>query len=116
MEWMETMRSLAEDPLVRLAVGEGVRGVARRVRRGRGSAAAHSEAGPATTAGADGMETAVTMVADGITGEQFAAELLQGVGSEYMRAATRLLGPTVTATGCGASPTTGNLRRWPGGR
>ncbi|MGZ0202606.1 hypothetical protein ACNFR7_20785 [Streptomyces sp. RM1] len=28
MEWMDTARALAEDPLVRLAVGEGVRGIA----------------------------------------------------------------------------------------
>ncbi|WP_018569499.1 hypothetical protein [Streptomyces sp. PsTaAH-124] len=93
MEWMDTVRELAEDPLVRLTVGELVRGIARRVRRGRGSAAAHSEAGPATTApDAEGTETAVTTVADDRTGELLAEDLLQGVGNEGMRAATRLLG------------------------
>ncbi|SEE59936.1 hypothetical protein SAMN04490357_7720 [Streptomyces misionensis] len=34
----------------------------------------------------------MTTVADGRTGEQLAEELLQGVGNEGMRAATRLLG------------------------
>ncbi|MGW0999199.1 hypothetical protein ACWD5V_39230 [Streptomyces sp. NPDC002523] len=93
MEWIDTARELADDPLVRWAVGEGVRGIVRRVQRGRGSAAAHSEAGPATTApDAEGTEIAVTTVADDRTGEQLAESLLQGVGNEWMRAATRLLG------------------------
>ncbi len=93
MEWMDAVQALAEDPLVRWVVSEGVRGIARRVRRGRASAAAHSEAGPATTApDTDGTEKAVTMVADGTTGKQLAEELLQGVGNEYMLAATRFLG------------------------
>ncbi|MCX4481818.1 hypothetical protein OOK44_36185 [Streptomyces cellulosae] len=93
MEWMDAVRTLAEDPLVRLVVREGVRGIARRVQRGRGSAGAHSEAGPAATApGAEGTEMAVTTVADDRTGEQLAEDLLQGVGNEGMRAATRLLG------------------------
>ncbi|MEU2717778.1 hypothetical protein [Streptomyces sp. NPDC007205] len=92
MEWIDAVRALAEDPLVRLVAGEVVRGSARRVRRGRGSAAAHSEAGPATTArDAEGTEIAVTTVADDRTGEQLAEGLLQGVGNEWMRAATRLL-------------------------
>ncbi|MFI7020150.1 hypothetical protein [Streptomyces sp. NPDC050164] len=94
MDWMDTARELADDPLVRWVVGEGVRGIARRVRRGRDSAAAHSEAGPATTA-PDAEETEIpvtTMVEDGRTGGQLAEELLQGVGNEGMRAATRLLG------------------------
>lgn len=93
MEWMDAVRELTEDPLVRLAVGEGVRGIARRVQRGRRVAAAHSEAGPATPArDAEGTEIAVTTVADDRTGEQLAEGLLQGVGNEQMRAATRLLG------------------------
>ncbi|WP_331761888.1 hypothetical protein [Streptomyces sp. NBC_01546] len=93
MEWMDVVRALAEDPLARLVVREGVRGIARRVLRGRLAEAAHSEAGPVTTAsGAEGTETVVTMVADGRTGEQLAEGLLQGVGNEWMRAATRLLG------------------------
>ncbi|MGW1252267.1 hypothetical protein [Streptomyces sp. NPDC002535] len=93
MEWMDTVRELAEDPLVRTAAGEGFRTIVRRVRRGRGSAAAHSGAGPAITAsGAEGTETAVTTVANGRAGEQLAESLLQGVGNEWMRAATRLLG------------------------
>ncbi|MGW3200064.1 hypothetical protein ACWDBD_36970 [Streptomyces sp. NPDC001118] len=93
MEWMHTVRELAEDPLVRLVVEESVRGIARRVRRGRGSAATHSEAGPTTTVlGTEGTEISVTTVADDRTGEQLAEELLQSVGNEGMRAATRLLG------------------------
>ncbi|OLO25489.1 hypothetical protein PZ61_0238060 [Streptomyces sp. MNU77] len=93
MEWWETVRVLAEEPLVRLVVGEGFRGIVRRVRRGRGSAAAHSETVPAIPAGgAEGTETAVTTVANGRTGEQLAESLLQGLGNEWMRAATRLLG------------------------
>lgn len=93
MEWMDTVRELAEDPLVRTAVGEGFRAILRRVRRGRGSAAAHSEAVPAIPAGAtEGMETPMANATDTTTGEQLAEELLQGVGNEGMRAATRLLG------------------------
>ncbi|MFJ7069709.1 hypothetical protein [Streptomyces sp. NPDC101115] len=94
MEWMDTARALAEDPWVRLAVVEGVRGIARRVERGRESAAEHSEAaGPATTVpGAGGTEKRVTTMVDGRTGEQLAEELLQDVGNEYMLAATRFLG------------------------
>lgn len=93
MEWMDAVRALAEEPWVRLAVSELVRGIARRVRRGRALAAAHSETGPATTApDAEGTEIAVTTVADDRTGEQLAESLLQGVGNEWMRAATRLLG------------------------
>lgn len=79
---------------MRLVAGALVRGIARRVRRGRGSVAAHSEAGPATTEpDAEGTETPVTTtVADDRTGEQLAESLLEGVGDEGMRAATRLLG------------------------
>jgi hypothetical protein len=94
MDWMDTARELTDDPLVRWVVGEGVWGIARRVRRGRDSAVTHSEAGPATTA-LDAEETEIpvtTMVEDGRTGGQLAEELLQGVGNEGMRAATRLLG------------------------
>ncbi|MFD8992267.1 hypothetical protein ACFVZ4_30000 [Streptomyces goshikiensis] len=93
MEWMDTVRELAEDPLVRMALGEGFRAIVRRVRRGRGSGAAQSEAGPATTAGAtERTETPMRAVVDGTTGEQLAEDLLRGVGNEGMRAATRLLG------------------------
>jgi hypothetical protein len=93
MEWMDTVRELAEDPLVRTAVGEGFRAIVRRVRRGRGSAAAHSEAVPANPAGAtEGTETPMTNAMETARGEQLAGELLQGVGNEGMRAATRLLG------------------------
>ncbi|MFD5328926.1 hypothetical protein [Streptomyces sp. NPDC127092] len=101
MEWMDTARALAEDPWVRLAVVEGVRGIARRVERGREAAAEHSEAaaehseaaGPATTVpGAGGTEKRVTTMVDGRTGEQLAEELLRDVGNEYMLAATRFLG------------------------
>ncbi|MFJ4745401.1 hypothetical protein [Streptomyces sp. NPDC088775] len=96
MEWMDTARELAEDPLVRAAAGEVVRGLralVRRVRRGRGPAAAHSEAVPAIPAGAaEGTETPMTNTVDTTTGEQLAEDLLQGVGNEYMQAATRFLG------------------------
>ncbi|MGW4186244.1 hypothetical protein ACWEK2_29245 [Streptomyces albidoflavus] len=93
MDWMDAVQALAEEPWVRLAAGVLVRGIARRVRRGRGSVAAHSEAGPATTEpDAEGTETPVTTVADDRTGEQLAESLLEGVGAEGMRAATRLLG------------------------
>ncbi|MET8824128.1 hypothetical protein, partial [Streptomyces rochei] len=82
MEWMDAVRTLAEDPLVRLVVGEGVRGIARRVQRGRGSAGAHSEAGPATTAsGAEGTEIAVTTVADDRTGVAGLGEVLAEGGA-----------------------------------
>ncbi|MFD6169885.1 hypothetical protein [Streptomyces coeruleorubidus] len=61
MEWMDAVRALAEDPLVGLAVGKGVWGIARRVQRGRDSVAACSEAGPATTVrNVEGTEIAVT--------------------------------------------------------
>ncbi|MFD3700712.1 hypothetical protein ACFWUZ_32050 [Streptomyces sp. NPDC058646] len=93
MEWMDTVRELAGDPLVRLLVGEGVRGIARRVRRGPKATAAHSEAGPANAAGAtERTETPMMAVTDGTTGKQLAEDLLRGVGNEGMRAATRLLG------------------------
>ena len=92
MEWIHTLAELVEDPLARLVVGEGVRGIARRVRRGRPAAAEHSEAGPVTTPYAEETEMPVTTVADDQTGEQLAEELLRGVGNERMRAATRLLG------------------------
>ncbi|MEU7354462.1 hypothetical protein ABZ663_29470 [Streptomyces albidoflavus] len=92
MEWMDAVQALVEEPWVRLA-GVLVRGIARRVWRGRGSVAAHSEAGPATTEpDGEGSETAVTTVADDRTGEQLAESLMEGVGNEGMRAATRLLG------------------------
>ncbi|WP_318199180.1 hypothetical protein [Streptomyces sp. SCL15-4] len=93
MEWMDAVRALAKDPLVRLAVREGVREIARRARRGRGSAAVHSEARPATAVpSAGGTEKLVTTTVDGRTGEQLAEDLLRGVGNEYMLAATRFLG------------------------
>ncbi|WP_071330921.1 hypothetical protein [Streptomyces sampsonii] len=93
MEWMDAVQALVEEPWVRLTADVLVRGIARRVRRGRGSVAAHSEAGPATTKpDTEGTETAVTTVADDRTGEQLAESLLEGVGNEGMRAATRLLG------------------------
>jgi hypothetical protein len=93
MDWIDTVRELAEDPLVRLVVGKGVRGIVRRVRQGSRSAATHSEAGPATTGtAAERAETTVTTVVDGMTGVQLAEDLLQDVGHEGMRAAARLLG------------------------
>ncbi|MYR41275.1 hypothetical protein [Streptomyces sp. SID5910] len=92
MEWMETVRALAAEPLVRLVVGEGFRGIVRRVRRGHRAAAAHSEAGPATASTAERTETPVMVTGDSTTGAELAADLLQGVGNENMRAATRLLG------------------------
>ncbi|MEU9274882.1 hypothetical protein [Streptomyces sp. NPDC048341] len=51
-----------------------------------------------------------TTVTDGRTGEQLAEELLQGVGNEQMRAATRLLGAHRNGTGCGVSRPTGSWR------
>ncbi|MEU3220162.1 hypothetical protein [Streptomyces sp. NPDC006971] len=95
MEWMETVRALAEEPLVRLVVGEGFRGIVRRVRRvrrGHRGAAAHSEAGPATAPTAERTEIPEMVTGDSTTGAELAADLLQGVGNENMRAATRLLG------------------------
>ncbi|AVI00058.1 hypothetical protein C5L38_33815 (plasmid) [Streptomyces sp. WAC00288] len=93
MEWMDTLRELAETPGVQWAAEALVRGIARRVRRGGRSAAAHSEAGPATAAGdTEGTETVMTTVTGGKTGEELAEDLLRGVGNEWMRAATRLLG------------------------
>ncbi|WP_331721792.1 hypothetical protein OG596_38595 (plasmid) [Streptomyces sp. NBC_01102] len=92
MEWMETVRALAEEPLVRLVVGEGFRGIVRRVRRGHRGAAAHSEAGPATVSTDERTEIPVMVTGDSTTGAELAAGLLQGVGNENMRAATRLLG------------------------
>ena len=92
MEWMDTVRELAEDPLVRTAAEEVVRAIVRRVRRGRGSAAAHSEAGPAIPTGtAEGTETPMTSTKV-MTGAQLAEDLLADVGNEHMRAATRFLG------------------------
>jgi len=92
MDWVDTARELADDPLVRWVVGEGVRGIARRVQRWRPGAAAHSEAGPAPALIPQGTETPVTVTSESTTGEQLAESLLQGVGNEQMRAATRLLG------------------------
>ncbi|RNG27763.1 hypothetical protein [Streptomyces botrytidirepellens] len=91
MEWIQALVEQMENPLVRLVAGESVRGIVRRVRRGRRAASAHSEAGPITALHAEGMEAPVT-IADDRTGEQLAEELLRGVGNERMRAATRLLG------------------------
>ncbi|MDX3025386.1 hypothetical protein [Streptomyces acidiscabies] len=92
MDWMDTARELADDPLVRWVVGEGVRGIARRVRRRRPGAAAHSETGPAPAPNFQGAETPVTVTSESTTGKELAESLLQGVGNEQMRAATRLLG------------------------
>ncbi|WP_310726208.1 hypothetical protein [Streptomyces sp. N2A] len=91
-DWVSVVHELAGDPLVQLATKVGVRAVVRRVRRGGPGAAAHSEAGPAL-ASTKGTENPVTMVTeDSTTGGQLAESLLQGVGNEGMRAATRLLG------------------------
>uniref|UniRef100_UPI003F49A938 hypothetical protein n=1 Tax=Streptomyces sp. CA-136453 TaxID=3240050 RepID=UPI003F49A938 len=92
MDWMDTMRELAEDPLVRTAGERVLRGVVRRVWRSGRPAAAHSEAIPALPAGtAEGTETPMIDAMDG-KGEQLAEELLQDVGNECMQAATRFLG------------------------
>ncbi|MGW8730548.1 hypothetical protein ACWGNF_31480 [Streptomyces sp. NPDC055808] len=92
MEWLETVRALAEEPLVRLVAGEGFREVVRRVRRGRRAAAAHSETAPAAAAGRiEGTEKPM-VATDDATGGQLAEDLLKGIGNEAMRAATRLLG------------------------
>ncbi|GGZ84149.1 hypothetical protein [Streptomyces rubiginosohelvolus] len=93
MEWMETVRALAEDPLMRLVAGEGFREVARRVRHGHRTAAAHSENTPVAPAGrTEGTEKSMAAATDDATGEQLAEDLLKGIGNEGMRAATRLLG------------------------
>ncbi|MFE4658180.1 hypothetical protein ACFRFJ_16035 [Streptomyces hydrogenans] len=93
MEWMDTVRELAEDPLVRMAAGEVFRAIVRRVRRGSSSAAAHSEAVPATPAGTtDGTETPMTNTVGTMAGRQLAEDLLVDVGNETMQAATRFLG------------------------
>ncbi|MCS0606007.1 hypothetical protein NX794_33085 [Streptomyces sp. LP11] len=95
MEWIDTVRELAEDPLVRTGAGVLVRGLGvlvRRVRRGRGSAAAHSEVVPAIPAEAtEEMGTPMTS-ATKTSGEQLAEDLLANVGNEAMQAATRFLG------------------------
>ncbi|MFI8265575.1 hypothetical protein [Streptomyces sp. NPDC085665] len=46
MEWMDVVQALMEDPLARLVVREGGRGIVRRAQRGPRTAAAHSEAEP----------------------------------------------------------------------
>ncbi|MFH9871625.1 hypothetical protein ACH4NT_36810 [Streptomyces lydicus] len=91
MDWVSAAHELAGDPLVQWLTKEGVRVMVRRVRRGGPGVAAHSEAGLAL-ASTEGTENPVTVSEDSTTGGQLAESLLQGVGNEGMRAATRLLG------------------------
>ncbi|PJM98484.1 hypothetical protein CG740_35075 [Streptomyces sp. CB01201] len=86
------MHELAEDPWMRAGAERAIGELVRRVRCGRGAAAAHSEAVPAIPAGtAEGTETSMINAVDG-KGQQLAEELLLDVGNEYMQAATRFLG------------------------
>jgi hypothetical protein len=75
-----------------MALEEGVRAIVRRVHRKPEGAAPHSGAGPTPASPPKGTETPVTVTDDCTTGAALVESLLQGVGNEGMRAATRLLG------------------------
>lgn len=97
MEWMETLRELAEDPLVRWTAREGVWAIVRRVRRGHGGAAAHSESRPVTASPTERTEIPVTVTGDSTTGAELAADLLQGVsgsGASWSRGRSSRRPPT----------------------
>ncbi|MET7534602.1 hypothetical protein [Streptomyces goshikiensis] len=92
MDWMSTAQDFVDNPWAQWAVEALVRAIAGRVRRGRSAAGAHSVgAGPIMAPFPEGTEKPVS-VNSGATGVELAAAMLQGVGNEQMRAATRLLG------------------------
>ncbi|MFD5412422.1 hypothetical protein [Streptomyces nojiriensis] len=92
MDWISTAQDFVDNRWARWAVEALVRAIAGRVRHGRSAAAAHSVGAGLTMAPfPEGTEKPVS-VNSGATGVELAAAMLQGVGNEQMRAATRLLG------------------------